>query len=259
MEFNVVTIFPSIFDSFLSASLLGKSIESGALRVNLLDLREFADEDDRHRSVDEYPYGGGSGMVMKAPPLYRAKEAIVKRIENDGASAKTILMTPQGRTLSQSIARELAREADRCRYVVLCGRYEGIDERVRELADMEISIGDYILAGGEVAAMVLIDALARLIPGGAGLDRSDSHSDGLLEYPQYTRPETYRGLSVPKILLSGDHKRIDEWRRAESIIRTAERRPDLIERANLSATERELAEKIIRRAADRRADEESNV
>jgi tRNA (guanine37-N1)-methyltransferase len=209
--------------------------------VRVHDLREFTD--DRHRTTDDYPFGGGPGMVMKPEPVFRA----VRSIAGDrDPCPRVLLICPQGRPLDQEHVRALADGGD---LVLLCGRYEGFDERIRTLADEEVSIGDYVLTGGELAALVIVDAVARLQPGvlgGEGSAEEESFSDGLLEYPQYTRPASFEGMDVDPVLVSGDHARIAAWRRHESIRRTAQRRPDLIERAPLTDEERRFAESIIR-------------
>ena len=224
MEFELVTIFPEIFRSFLEGSLLGKAVAAGLIKVHLTDPRAYSH--DKHRSVDDAPYGGGAGMVMKAPPLCEAVEAAVAA----RGPAHRVLLTPAGRPFRQAVAEELR---DRGRVLLLCGRYEGIDERVRELViDEELSLGDFVLSGGEPAAMAIIDAVARLVPGVLGDQASTEDEsfgpEGLLEYPQYTRPPEYRGLRVPDLLLSGDHEKVRRWRRAEAEARTRARRPDLL-------------------------------
>lgn len=223
MHFEVVTIFPEMLRSFLEAGLLGKAIERGLVAVSTVDPRDFTT--DRHRSVDDAPYGGGVGMVMRVEPLVAAVEAIVAA----RGPAHRVLLSPAGRPLTQDRVRALAAEP---RIVLVCGRYEGIDERVRELViDEELSIGDFVLMGGEVAAMAVIDAVARFIPGVLGDPAStdeESFSDALLEAPSYTRPPEFRGLAVPEVLLSGHHEKIRAWKRAEAEKRTAERRPDLV-------------------------------
>lgn len=223
ITFEVVTLFPEMFQSVLAASLLGKAIQAGLIEVQFTDPRTFTT--DRHRTVDDAPYGGGVGMVMKAPPLVDAIEAALAA----RGPAHRVLLTPAGRPFSQAVARELAA---RPRVLLVCGRYEGIDDRVRALAiDEELSLGDYVLSGGELAAMTIIDAVARLIPGVLGdlaSTEDESFSEGLLEYPQFTRPPSYRGLDVPEILLSGDHARIRAWRTAEAVAKTTARRPELL-------------------------------
>jgi tRNA (guanine37-N1)-methyltransferase len=247
MRVDVVTIFPELFEPFLSTSLVGKAIEKGLLAVLVHDLRAFTE--DRHRSVDDEPYGGGGGMVMTAPPWIRA----VRAVSGEDVAGKRpwrVLLSPQGARLDDAKVRELAaRDA----LVLLCGRYEGIDERVRmTVVDEEISIGDYVLAGGELPAMVLIEALSRQVPGVVGLADSvekDSFRCGLLDHPHYTRPPVVEGLAVPEVLLSGDHAKIRRWRERESLLATREKRPDLLERpevlAGLTAEQRrELEEEI---------------
>lgn len=238
MRIDIVTLFPEMFRGPLDSSILGRARERGLLTIRLWNIRDFAD--DRHGTVDDAPYGGGPGMVLKAPPVYRAVETIWAEAGGDGKRPHTILLTPQGTPLQQARVRELARLPH---LVLICGHYEGMDERVRYLADEEISIGDYILTGGELPAMVLVDAVARFVPGVLGEDASaaeDSFSDGLLEYPQYTRPVEFRGMRVPDVLLSGDHERIRRWRRQQSLRRTLERRPDLLFKATLSDEDRRL-------------------
>lgn len=225
MRIDVVTIFPEAIEPFLRASLLGKAVERGLLTTTVHNLRNYTS--DPHRKVDDEPYGGGPGMVMTAQPFFDAVEAIAPG--RSAGAPRVILLSPQGRRFTQDIAREIA-SLDHV--VLLCGRYEGVDERVAEhLADEELSIGDYVLAGGEVAALVVIDAVARLIPGVVGQPASveqDSFEAGLLDHPHYTRPSTFRGHDVPEVLLSGDHARIERWRREEAARRTRERRPDLV-------------------------------
>ncbi len=225
LNFTVITIFPRMFDSPLGHSILKKAQEKGLVKFNFIDPRDHTS--DRHRMTDDYPYGGGQGMVMKPEPLVAAIEAA----KSAAPLARVILLTPQGRVFSQDVAQRLAKEPE---IVLICGRYEGIDERVKAFVDEEVSVGDYTLSGGEPAASVVIDAVARLVPGVLGNENSildESFSDGLLEYPQYTRPEEFRGLKVPEILLSGDHERIRQWRRQQSRALTRERRPDLYAKA----------------------------
>jgi tRNA (guanine37-N1)-methyltransferase len=220
-HFTVITIFPGMFDSLLGHSILKKAREKNLISITLLDPRAYAG--DRHRTTDDYPYGGGQGMVMKVEPLVAAIEQIRTHCRN----ARVILLAPQGRVFAQKTAARLALEEH---IVLICGRYEGIDERVKAFVDEELSVGDYTLSGGEPAAVVVIDAVSRLIPGVLGNEASaadESFAAGLLEYPQYTRPENFRGMRVPEVLLSGDHERIRQWRREQSLAITRRRRPDL--------------------------------
>jgi tRNA (guanine37-N1)-methyltransferase len=237
MRVQVLTIFPELFEPFLRTSLIGRAIEKGVLEVRISDLRSWSE--DRHRSVDDEPYGGGGGMVMTAPPWLRAVRGLA-RDESGERSPWRVLMSPQGARLDDAKVRELA---DRGDLLLMCGRYEGIDERVREaLATEEISIGDYVLSGGEVPALAVIDAVARLVPGVVGDDQSveaDSFTRGLLDYPHYTRPAEFEGLKVPDVLLSGHHGEIRRWRRETALQRTVERRPDLLAGAALDADETE--------------------
>lgn len=228
MIFDVLTIFPGIFQSPLGESLLKRALEKGIIRVRLRDLRDYTR--DKHRMTDDYPYGGGAGMVMKPEPVIRA----VRAIQAEEEDARVILLTPQGERLHQALAKDLSRHDH---WILICGRYEGVDERIRSAADREISIGDYVLTGGEIPALVLIDVLSRYVPGFLGSGASaeeDSFSRGLLEYPQYTRPPVFEGQEVPEVLLSGNHAQIAKWRRRESLRRTFLRRPDLLEKAELS-------------------------
>jgi tRNA (guanine37-N1)-methyltransferase len=235
LRIDILTLFPAMFSGPFDESMVRRAVDSGLVAVNTHNLRDWGV--GRHKVVDDYPFGGGAGMVMKPEPFFDAVEAI--RAESS-PEAPVILLTPQGRVFNQRVATELA---ERDQLILVCGHYEGIDERVREhLATDEVSIGDYVLTGGELAAMVIVDAVARLVPGVLGSDEAaanDSHSGGLLEHPQYTRPQAYREWQVPDVLLSGNHAHISEWRRRQSIQRTLERRPDLIESADLSPDERE--------------------
>lgn len=237
MRIDIVSLFPEMFAGALDASIVGRARASGALTVALHNPRDYTH--DRHRVVDDYPFGGGPGMVMKPEPLFECVEAVR---EMASAPGRVVLLTPQGRLLDHAVVAELAAEQ---RLIIICGHYEGVDERVREhLADDEISIGDYVLSGGEPAAIVLVDAVARHQPGVLGSEESlteESHAAGLLEYPQYTRPAEYRGMAVPEPLLSGHHAQIARWRRRESIERTARRRPDMLVRASLTPAERRIA------------------
>jgi tRNA (guanine37-N1)-methyltransferase len=230
MRFDVVTLFPDVFPGPLAAGVVGRALESGVIELHAHDLRAWAG--NRHRQVDDMPYGGGAGMVLKPEPVFAAVRALRKR-----GPGRCVLLTPQGRPLDQQIAAGLAREP---RLIVVSGRYEGFDERIRtELADDEVSIGDYVLSGGELAAMVLVEVVARLVPGVLGADESaehDSFSHGVLEHPQYTRPADFEGLRVPEVLLSGDHEKIRAWREREALSRTWARRPDLMGKADASRT-----------------------
>jgi len=237
MHFDVLTLFPAILNGPLQASILKRAIDTGRLVVAVHNIRDYAT--DKHHVTDDVPYGGGGGMVMKPEPVFAAVGAVLANVPS--ARPPIILMTPQGRLFTQAVARELAQHE---RIVLICGRYEGVDERVSEhLASDEISIGDYVLSGGELAAMVITDAVVRLLPGVLGSELSagdDSHTAGLLEYPQYTRPEVYRGWAVPEVLLSGNHAEINRWRHEQSLIRTLKRRPELLEKADLSAADQAL-------------------
>jgi len=248
MRIDIISILPDIFESVLGSSMLGIAREKGAVEYHVHDLRNWAE--DRHRTTDDYPFGGGHGMVMKPEPIFRA----VRSVEAQSLQPPTVvLVCPQGRLLDQTLVEELAA---RERLIIICGRYEGFDDRVRSLADVEVSIGDYVLTGGELPAMVIADAVTRLQPGvlaSVEATRDESHSSGLLEYPQYTRPATFEGHSVPDVLLSGDHARIAEWRRREAIRRTAERRPDVLERAELTDEERAFV-RALRNAAPTRGE-----
>jgi len=222
MKIDVLTLFPGMFPGPLDESIIKRACESGRLRLGIRDLRDYTH--DRHRKVDDRPFGGGPGMLMKPEPLFEAVEAL------RGEKTRVILTSPAGRPFRQEIAQELAGEEH---LLLVCGSYEGFDERVREcLVDDELSIGDYVLTNGALPAMVIIDAVTRLLPGVLGDDESsvdESFSDGLLEYPQYTRPAEFRGMSVPEVLLSGDHAAIERWRREQARMRTGQRRPDLLE------------------------------
>ncbi|MFH0846942.1 MAG: tRNA (guanosine(37)-N1)-methyltransferase TrmD [Chloroflexota bacterium] len=245
MRIDVMTLFPEVFESLLGLGIFQRAVESKLFSLKTHNFRDFAR--DRHHTVDDSPYGGGAGMVLKPGPLFEAIESVVRGIKEDGFSGAIpiILLTPQGRLFNQKVAGELASYK---RLVLICGQYEGVDERVREhLATDEISIGDYVLTSGEIAAMVVVNAVVRLIPGVLGAEDSaadDSHSQGLLEYPHYTRPPEFRGWKVPEILLSGNHAEIDRWRREQSIRRTLKRRPDLLSQANLTEAEKRLVAEI---------------
>jgi tRNA (guanine37-N1)-methyltransferase len=237
MRIDVVTLFPELFEAPLATSIIGRAVEREIVEFAIHDLREHGL--GRHRSVDDYPYGGGAGMVMRPEPIFAAIEPLRER------GATVVLLDPAGERLSDRLARELAAEP---RLALLCGRYEGIDERARALADREVSIGDYVLTGGELPALVLIDAVVRLVPGviEAASHEGDSFADGLLEYPQYTRPETFRGASIPSVLTSGHHAEVERWRRREALRRTLERRPDLLASAPLDDADRAILDELRR-------------
>jgi tRNA (guanine37-N1)-methyltransferase len=249
VRFDIFTLFPSIFESPLQESILKRAIEAGLLDVRVHNIRDYAT--DKHHVTDDYPYGGGGGMVMKPEPIFAAVEGVLE-IGNYQSPIPVILLTPQGRLFNQEIARELARHE---RLALICGRYEGVDERVREhLATDEISIGDYVLTGGELVALVIVDAVSRLLPGvlgDASATAHDSHSGGLLEYPHYTRPPEFRGWTVPDVLLSGNHAEIDRWRRRQSLLRTLRRRPDLLVRAALTEEERRWLDQMVQSDQER--------
>jgi tRNA (guanine37-N1)-methyltransferase len=223
VKIDILTLFPEMFDAVLKSSILGKAIEKGILRVGVINIRDFSK--DRHRRVDDYPYGGGAGMVMMPQPLYDA----IKSVKDKSPDARVVLTSPRGKPFDQEKARLLSKEPH---LVIVCGHYEGIDQRIIDtMVDEEISIGDYILTGGELPAMVIVDAVARLLPGAIGSPRSleqESFTNGLLEYPQYTRPADFLGMKVPEVLLSGNHKRIEEWRRRKAVEITRRIRPDLL-------------------------------
>jgi len=245
MKFDILTLFPNMFSSPLRESILGKAVEKGLIQIQTINIRDFTL--DKHQVVDDAPYGGGQGMVMKVEPIARAVESI----KSQNRSAWTIYLTPQGKPFHQDLARRLSTQPH---LVLLCGRYEGVDERARGVfIDEEISIGDYVLTGGELAAMVIIDAVSRFVPGVLGSDRSaeeDSFFNSLLEYPQYTRPVDFRGSRVPEVLLSGNHSAINLWRRREAIRRTSLRRPDLLAKANLTEEDKRLLEEVLQSKDD---------
>lgn len=234
MRFHVLTLFPEMIRQGMNTSIPGRAIERGQISLSAIDIRDYAD--NKHNKVDDTPYGGGAGMVMQAPPVYGAYQAVAAHI---GYRPRVIYLTPQGEVFNQNMARELASEED---LVLLCGHYEGVDERVlEEIVTDYISIGDYVLTGGELPAMVLMDAVARLVPGVLHNEDSaefESFHENLLEHPQYSRPEVWRERRVPEILLSGHHANIEKWRREQSLLRTAKRRPDLLKRAALTEKDR---------------------
>jgi tRNA (guanine37-N1)-methyltransferase len=227
MRIDIVTIFPGMFDAVLGESMIKRAQANGKVKIYIHDLRDHTL--DKHRKVDDRPFGGGPGMVMQPDPVFRAVEAIIKKVKSRSVKPHVVLLTPQGRTLSQKIAKKAALMKH---LILICGHYEGVDERIRrKLADEELSVGDYVLTGGELPAMVFVDCIVRLLPGVLGEKKSlhfESFEGNLLEYPQYTRPADYRGMKVPAILLSGNHKDIEEWRKKQAVKRTKERRPDLL-------------------------------
>jgi tRNA (guanine37-N1)-methyltransferase len=239
MRFDVFTLLPETFLPYLQASILQKAAERGLLEFHVHNIRDYTH--DRHHTTDDTPYGGGGGMVMKPEPVFEAIESVL----GISPACPVILLTPQGRVFNQKIALELANQPQ---VALLCGRYEGIDERIREhLVTDEISIGDYVLTGGELPALILIDAVSRLLPGVLGDPTGamdDSHASGLLEYPHYTRPPEFRGWGVPEVLLSGDHAKIDKWRREQSLRRTLKRRPDMLENLPLTKEDKKLLDAI---------------
>ncbi|MFW6306319.1 MAG: tRNA (guanosine(37)-N1)-methyltransferase TrmD [Bacillota bacterium] len=239
MFFDILTLFPEMFKGPFDESIISRAREKGLLEINLINIRDYST--DKHNTVDDSPYGGGAGMVMKIEPIYRAWQDLQKK----RGDVPVIMLTPQGRKLNQDIVKNLSKKDG---LVLLCGHYEGIDERVRqEIVTDEISIGDYVLTGGEVASIVLVDAVSRMLPGVLGDEQSkveDSFYNGLLDYPQYTRPAEYRGLKVPEVLLSGNHALIDRWRRKKALKRTFSRRPDLLEGRDLTNEEIILLEEI---------------
>jgi tRNA (guanine37-N1)-methyltransferase len=233
MQIYILTLFPEMFSSPFSSGLFQKALDKGVMKVDVRNIRDYTH--DRHHTTDDAPYGGGAGMVMKPEPIFEAVETIKAELAQTDTTSElpVILMTPQGRVLTQAVARELTQYN---RMIFICGEYEGVDERVREhLVTDEISIGDYVLSGGDLAAMVVVNAVVRLLPGFLGSPESllaESHTGGLLEYPQYTRPPEFRNWAVPEVLMSGNHAQIAKWRQNQSILRTKQRRPDMIERAN---------------------------
>lgn len=241
MRIDVLTIFPGMFTGPLSESIVGRARERGLVEIYIHDVRDFAR--DKHRTTDDYPFGGGAGMVMKPEPLFAAVESVLGQATGP---YRVMLMTPQGCLFTQDVAHKLATESH---LILICGHYEGVDERVREaLVTDEISIGDYVLTGGELPAMVVIDAVTRVIPGVLDEESvaAESFSSGLLDYPQYTRPREFRGMKVPDVLVSGDHEKVRIWRRRQALARTLERRPDLLARATLSPEDRRLLDEVRR-------------
>jgi len=241
MIFNCLTIFPEMFDSFKGTSLCAKAIEKGLIEVNTVNFRDYTE--DKHRRVDDYPFGGGAGMLLTPQPLFDCFEDVAEK--QQGKKALNVYMGPAGELLSHELAVELAGYDV---LNILCGHYEGVDQRVLDqCVDKEISIGDYVLMGGELPAMVLMDCVMRFVPGvlGSGESvQSESFEDGLLEYPQYTRPQNFRGMTVPEVLVSGHHKNILEWQREQALMKTADRRPDLLKRAQLGENDKKILEKL---------------
>ncbi len=237
MRFDIFTLLPEVFPSYLESSILKRAVERGLIEVRIHNIRDYAH--DKHHTTDDTPYGGGGGMVMKPEPIFEAIESVL----TPQPVCPVIMLTPQGRVFDQRVADELSRHAQ---IALICGRYEGIDERIRaHLVSDEISIGDYVLTGGELPALLVVDAVARLLPGVLGDPtgaQDDSHASGLLEYPHYTRPPEFRGEKVPDILLTGDHAKIEKWRREQSLLRTLQRRPDLLKKAELTEKERKFVE-----------------
>lgn len=244
MRFETLSVFPEVFAPYLDASIMGRAQRAGILDFAAHDLRDWTH--DRHRTVDDAPFGGGQGMLMKPAPIFEAVEAL----SAEGPRPHVVFFSPCGRRYDQSCAEALSHQE---RVLLVCGRYEGMDERAYELADDVFSLGDYVLTGGELAAMVVIDSVVRLLPGALGdamSAKDESFSDGLLEYAQYTRPASYRGMDVPEVLLGGDHARVDAWRRRSAVERTARWRPDLIEGADLTPDELALARAVMEREGD---------
>ena len=234
MKIELLTIFPEMFDSFLNASIIGRAREAGLLDIHATDIRPYSQ--NKHKNTDDYPFGGGAGMLMLAQPIADAMKAVTR----PPFQGKRIYMSPRGVPLTQALAQQLSQEE---RLVILCGHYEGVDQRVLDkYIDMEISVGDYVLTGGETAAMVLIDCVSRLVPGVLGSTESAGYesfsNDGLLEYPQYTRPRVFEDMEVPEVLLNGDHKKISQWRREQALLATARMRPDLLAAASITPAER---------------------
>ena len=241
MQFYIMTLFPEMVMQGLSTSIIGRAVNKGLLSIEAVNIRDYAF--NKHNSVDDYPYGGGAGMLMQAEPVYQCYRALEEKMNK---KPRVVYLSPQGKTFNQTMAEEFAQEEE---LVLLCGHYEGIDERVlEEIVTDYVSIGDYVLTGGELPAMIMVDAISRLVPGVLHNDVSaefESFQDNLLEYPQYSRPEMWHDKKVPEVLMSGHHANIEKWRREQSVIRTARNRPDLLEKAELTEKEREIAEKIL--------------
>ena len=241
MQFYIMTLFPEMVMQGLDTSIIGRAMNKGLLSIEAVNIRDYAF--NKHNSVDDYPYGGGAGMLMQAEPVYQCYQAVEEKI---GKKTRVIYLSPQGKTFNQNMAEEFANEEE---LVFLCGHYEGIDERVlEEIVTDYVSIGDYVLTGGELPAMIMVDAISRLVPGVLHNDVSaefESFQDNLLEYPQYSRPEVWHDKRVPEVLMSGHHANIEKWRREQSVIRTAKNRPDLLEKAELTEAERRLADSLM--------------
>ena len=254
MNFYVMTLFPDMILNGVNESITGRAIKKGIISVDAVNIRDYTVE--KHGKTDDYPFGGGAGMVMQVQPIDDCFKAVTEKI-GSGKKARVLYMSPQGRRFDQKMAQELAKEEN---IVFLCGHYEGIDERALEITGAEeVSLGDFVLTGGEYPAMVMIDCISRLVPGVLGKDASaeiESFHDNLLEYPQYSRPENYKGMRVPEILLSGHHANVEKWRREQSIIRTLEKRPDLLKEAVLSAKEKKFLDKLLE---EHKADTEAGI
>ena len=246
MQFYIMTLFPEMVMQGLSTSIIGRAVNKGLLSIEAVNIRDYAF--NKHNSVDDYPYGGGAGMLMQAEPVYQCYRALEEKMNK---KPRVVYLSPQGKSFNQTMAEEFAQEEE---LVFLCGHYEGIDERVlEEIVTDYVSIGDYVLTGGELPAMIMVDAISRLVPGVLHNDVSaefESFHDKLLEYPQYSRPEMWHDKKVPEVLMSGHHANIEKWRREQSVIRTARNRPDLLEKAELTEKEREIAEKILANCDD---------
>lgn len=240
MKIDVMTLFPGMFEGPMSESIIGKAIERGLLEFNVSNFRDFSD--NKHMTVDDYPYGGGAGMLLKVQPIYDNLKAIEE--QNPSTKKRIVLLDPAGKTFSQQMAEDFSKEEH---LIFICGHYEGYDERIRSLVTDEVSIGDYVLTGGELGAMVMIDAAIRLLPDVLGNDisaKTDSHSTGLLEHPQYTRPAEYNGMKVPEVLMNGNHKLIADWQMKESLRRTYQRRPDMLEKLEITSEMEKLLREI---------------
>ena len=255
MNFHILTLFPEMVLNGLNTSIIGRAVKNDLLSIEAVNIRDYAF--NKHQSVDDYPYGGGAGMLMQAEPVYLAYEAIAEKLDK---KPRVVYLSPQGETFSQKMAEELAKEED---LILLCGHYEGIDERVlEEIVTDYVSIGDYVLTGGELPAMVMVDAISRMVPGVLHNDVSaefESFQDNLLEYPQYSRPEEWHGKKVPPVLLSGHHANIEKLRREQSIIRTLERRPDLLEKSVLTDKEQKFLEEIMAKMREKAEEIENNT